>query len=166
MQLGRLRGPNRLFGRSQVCHFSAVEKLSLHLGRLRGPITIARRVPDSNRVPQIRFSHHNQYDGFVMTKIRFLGFISKRNSFFRNLDRSRGMSRCSSKISSKLFFDPKIQLLYLQMNYRNRWVGDRAGELASGRASGRANGRAGGYRCRRHHAFDGGILRVGFFGMG
>jgi hypothetical protein len=27
-------------------------------------------------------------------------------------------------------------------------------------------GWAGGYRCRRHHAFDGGIFRVGFFGIG
>ncbi len=44
----------------------------------------------------------------------------------------------------------------------------RAGERASGRADGRASGRAGGYRCRRRHAFDGGIFRVGWVagGMG
>ena len=37
-----------------------------------------------------------------------------------------------------------------------------AGERVSGvrRAGERASGRAGGYRCRLHHAFDGGIFRV------
>ncbi len=53
-----------------------------HLGRLRGPTTITRRVPDRNRGPQITFSHVDQYDGFVMTLIEILGFISERNEFF------------------------------------------------------------------------------------
>jgi hypothetical protein len=44
-------------------------------------------------------------------------------------------------------------------------MGERAGERAGEWASGRANGRAGGYRRRRHHAFDGGILRVGGEGL-
>jgi hypothetical protein len=44
----------------------------------------------------------------------------------------------------------------------------RAGERASGRAGGRASGLVVFARCRRHHAFDGGIFRVGWVagGMG
>jgi hypothetical protein len=98
MHLGRLRGPNRLFGRVKTCHFAAVVKSSLHLGRLRGPTTITRRVPDSNRGPQIRFSHLNQYDGFVMTLIKILGSISERNEFFRNFKVADCQQRCSPKI--------------------------------------------------------------------
>jgi len=51
---------------AKTCHFSAVVKSSLQHGRLRGPTTITRRVPESNRGPQIRFSHLNQYDGWAM----------------------------------------------------------------------------------------------------
>jgi hypothetical protein len=46
-------------------------------------------------------------------------------------------------------------------------VSGRAGERVGGRASGRAGKRAGGRAgYRRRHAFDGGIFRVGFFGIG
>ncbi len=148
MQLGRLRGPNRLFGRVKMCHVSAVEKLLLHLGRLRGP-TITRRVSDSNRGPQIRFSHLNQYDGFVMTLMMIFRVYIWTEWFFLEIWPGclhvlaiacfHGVRR---KFGCKMGFRSKDSIIVPADELQEPASG-RAGERASGRAGGRASGRAG-----------------------
>ena len=71
-------------------------------------------------------------------------------------------------VSSKIVFRSKDSII-VPADELSEPASGREDERESGRASGRAgeraggraSGRAGGYRCRRRHAFDGGIFRVG-----